>query len=133
MAKTTMLVGFILIAVGIAFWGATGRVAPTSLIPCYFGIVLMICGAMARTEDHRRRMIFMHIAVTVAVIGFLFPGLRGSRALAAQRAAGIGALTASKAIEEQLLMAFICLVFSILCIRSFILARRNRTAPPVEA
>jgi hypothetical protein len=129
MARVTMIIGFVLVAVGIAFWGITGRVAPTALIPCYFGIALMICGARARTEDLKRRMLYMHVAVIIGLLGFVFPGIRGGMALAKKHATGMDVM-APRAVEEQLLMAIICLVFTAMCIRSFIAARR--TPPEAE-
>lgn len=119
MARITMVVGFILFAVGIAFWGITGRVAPTSLIPSYFGIALMVCGALSRNPA--RRKLFMHVAVTIGLLGFLFPGIRGLMTYMSVHEAGM-------AVKEEFLTAAICLVFVILCVRSFIKARTTPAA-----
>ena len=77
MAKLTLVVGLILIILGVAVFIATGSHAPTALIPAYFGILLGILGLLANTPNSKRRMLFMHIAVTVGLIGFIFPGWRG--------------------------------------------------------
>ena len=49
----------------------TGNKFPTSLIPAAFGILLITFGSMAETPVAKRRMLFMHIAVTVGLLGFL--------------------------------------------------------------
>ncbi len=71
MAKLTIFFGVLLIILGAASFVLTGQKYPTSLIPVIFGILLAIFGALAITPDTRRRMLFMHIAVTVGLLGFL--------------------------------------------------------------
>lgn len=71
MAKVTVLFGVLLIILGGASFVLTGHKFPTSLIPVAFGILLATFGSMAETPDSRRRMLFMHIAVTVGLLGFL--------------------------------------------------------------
>jgi hypothetical protein len=117
--------GVVLIIVGIASFILTGSTHPTSLIPAWFGIVLGLCGVLANTPDSRRRMLWMHIAVTVSLLGFLFPGFMAIRDWVAARGAP---LAHPAAVEEQAAMAIICLIFTILCVRSFIAARRSRVA-----
>lgn len=124
MAKLTIVFGVLLIVLGLVFFGMTH--APTSLIPTYFGVVLAVCGALAMTDDVKRRMLFMHIAVTFGLIGFLFPFFR-SIGGAVQMMRGV-AVAHPIAVEEQMGMALLCLVFTALCVRSFIAARRGRTA-----
>ena len=71
MAKITILFGVLLIILGGASYVLTGLKFPTSLIPVAFGILLVTFGTMAETPVPRRRMLFMHIAVTVGLLGFL--------------------------------------------------------------
>ncbi len=125
MAKLTLVFALILIALGVAVFIATGSHAPTALIPAYFGILLGILGLLANTPNSRRRMLFMHIAVTVGLIGVIFPGWRGISDLIAQ---AHGRAVLRPAMNEELAMAAICLVFVGWCIRSFIAARRDRTS-----
>jgi hypothetical protein len=117
-------VGIILIVLGVAVFVATGSHAPTALIPAYFGILLGILGVLARTDDSKRRMLFMHIAVTVGLIGFIFPGWRGMGDLITEMRGQV--ILRPAAMKEELAMAAICLVYVLLCIRSFIAARWNR-------
>ncbi len=125
MAKLTLVVGLILIVLGVAVFIGTGSEAPTALIPAWFGILLGALGLMANTPDTRRRMIFMHIAVTVGLIGFIFPAWRGGGDLVAQMHGQT--VLRPVAMQEELAMAGICLVYVLLCVRSFIAARRQRT------
>ncbi len=124
MARTTIIVGVLLALLGIGFYFALVPHAPTSLIPLYFGVLLVVLGALAITEDTKRRMLVMHIAVTVGLLGFLFPFIRAVPG-AIKMLQG-AAVAHPLAIEEQMLMALLCLVFVGLCVRSFIAARRAR-------
>ena len=129
MAKLTIGFGVVLAILGVAFFVMTGSAHKTALIPAWFGLAMILSGALANTEDARRRMMWMHIAVTVGLIGFLFPAIRGGMALAKAHSAGVElAATTANAVHEELLMAAICLVFTVLCVRSFIAARRGRVA-----
>lgn len=125
MAKLTLGFALILIVLGVACFVATGSQAPTALIPAAFGVVLGILGLLARTADSKRRMMTMHIAVLIGLIGFIFPGWRGVRDLIAQSQ---GHAVLRPAMNEELAMAVICLVFVLLCVRSFIQARRERAS-----
>ena len=124
MARITIVFGVLLALLGAGFFFATVPHAPTSLIPLYFGAVLIVLGALAMTDDAKRRMLFMHIAVTLGLVGFLFPLVRAAKG-AVQMLQGV-AVAHPLAIEEQMLMALLCLVFTGLCVRSFIAARRAR-------
>ena len=126
MAKTTVAFGVILIVLGAAFFLATGSHAPTALIPAYFGIVLAFCGLLAGTGDSKKRMLFMHVAVTIGLIGFLFPGFR-ALGDAVKLARG-ETLLRPVAFEEEAAMAVLMLIFVLLCVRSFTAARKGRIA-----
>ena len=125
MARTTMMFGFVLIVLGVCVFLATGHVFPTSLIPAWFGIVIMLCGAIARTDDAKKRMLWMHCAVTLGLIGFLFPGFMAAKAVFKAHSGGVP--MNRNAVHEQLAMAAICLFFVMLCVRSFIKARQTGT------
>ena len=124
MAKLTIVFGVLLIALGAVAYVMLGH-HPHTLIPVAFGIVFAVCGALAMTEDAKKRMIFMHIAVTIGLLGFLgtIPGIIG----VIQMAAGHGTARPDAA-KVQAAMGLICIVFVGLCVRSFIEARRARTA-----
>lgn len=125
MAKLTIGFGVLLGLIGVGYFVATGSAHPTALIPLWFGCALIICGVLANTENPRRRMLWMHIAVTLALFGFLLPGFMAIKEWA--RASG-GPLAHPAAVQEQAVMSFVCLILTALCVRSFIAARRSRTA-----
>ena len=125
MAKVTMVFGVMLLVLGAGFYFATGAAAPTSLIPAGFGIVLLVCGVLANSPDPGRRMLWMHVAVTVGLLGFLFPGFMTIKTLLKAHGAP---LARPMAVAEQGIMAIVCLIFVALCVRSFIAARRARLA-----
>ena len=123
MAKITVLFGVLLIILGFASFILTGHKFPTSLIPVAFGILLVTFGGMAETPETRRRMLFMHIAVTVGLLGFLAT----SPALVSAVQLFKGKLFPyPAAIEEKAAMSVLLLIYVVLCVRSFIAARRSR-------
>jgi hypothetical protein len=122
MAKLTIGVGVVLILLGAWGFVGTGSAHPTALIPAYFGVALAAAGALANSEDAKKRMLWMHVAVTVGLLGFL-----GSAVMVVVenvKAHG-GPLAHPVAVEDQAAMAVICLVYVGLCVRSFIAARRG--------
>ncbi|HEY4380417.1 MAG TPA: hypothetical protein VGN01_08740 [Acidobacteriaceae bacterium] len=125
MAKVTIGFGLLLMVVG--FWGffATGSTHPTALIPTYFGLVLAWSGILAHSKNEKRRMLWMHVAVTTGLLGFLGAG---AMAIVETVKAHGGTLAHPEAVESQVAMSAICLVFVVLCVRSFIAARRGRNA-----
>lgn len=125
MERLTRVTGIVLIVLGGVYFVLTGSSHPTSLIPAFFGLVLLLCGVLANTDNTKKKMLWMHIAVTVGLLGFLFPGVRGGRALA--NSAALTPVTQTAATEE-VIMAAICLVFTALCVRNFIANRRARLA-----
>jgi hypothetical protein len=124
MAKTTVAFGALLILLGAGGYIMTGSDHPTALIPMWFGIVLCLCGILAHTQNPKRRMLWMHIAVTMATIGFLGAAVKIVMSLVRSSEIPIN----NVAIGAQAAMTVLCLVFVGLCVRSFIAARRNPEA-----
>jgi hypothetical protein len=121
MAGTTIIFGVVLILLGVMGYVMTGGASITALIPALFGLVLLALGVIARNDAYRKHA--MHAAVVVGLLGFLGSarGLAGLPALMAGEAVARPA-----AIVAQSVMATLMLVFVILCVRSFIAARRAR-------
>jgi len=122
LAKLTVGIGVLLAVLGAGSYVWTGSQHPTALIPLWFGLVLALCGVLANTENAKRRMLWMHVAVTIGLIGFLGAASRVVMALVGGRqvdAIAMGCQTA---------MAVVCAVFVGLCVRSFVAARRARSA-----
>jgi hypothetical protein len=123
MSRLTLYFGAILTGIGIYFFIATGSTHPTSLIPVWFGLALGILGLLANSKDAAKRKLYMHIAVTIGLLGFLFPGFMSAKDLVKAHMEQT-ALAHPAATHEQLLMAILCFFFVLLCVRSFIAARR---------
>lgn len=123
MSKIAIFFGAALAALGAWGYIGTGSKYPTALIPCYFGAALALCGILASSEDTKRRMLWMHIAVTIGLLGFL--GTAKSIYDAA-RLFGGAQFPFPAAVEAKSAMSILCLAFVGLCVRSFIAARRAR-------
>jgi len=105
----------------VGFWLAMGKES-AALHPAGIGVLLIVSGLLANTENTRQRMIWMHIAVTLGLIAFLTPGVRAAIELVKGTAMTLNPL----GFEERVLIALVSLVFVVLCVRSFIAARRSR-------
>jgi hypothetical protein len=123
LAKLTIVFGVLLIAIGIWGFVATGSSHPTALIPAYSGILFIVFGVLANSENPKKRMLWMHIAVTIALLLFL-----------GTIPADIDVIRMSRGTEfphpiavlEKSGMSLLCLLFVTLCVRSFIAARKAR-------
>ena len=120
MAKLTIGVGAVLVLLGVILFLATE--AKTSLIPAYFGVPLAVCGALAMKPAYRKHA--MHAAAVIGVLGFLLPLGRLIPTLAR------GRLPASSALVGLVGMSVVCGLFVVVCMRSFIAARRARAQGP---
>ena len=125
MAKLTIAFGVLLVAVGIVGFVLTGSTHPTALISSLIGLILVVCGAIANTDDAKKRALWMHVAVTVGLLGFLgtIKGAFDTFALAKGKV-----FEHPIAVEEKGATCLLCLLFVAFCVRSFIEARRGRLA-----
>ena len=118
MYRVTILFGVLLGITGVVGFYQSGAEHPTALIPAFIGIPLFVCGIIAAKEA--MRMLAIHIAVLVSLIGFI--GAAATLFKADQEIAAI----VSKSITSVL-----CATFVGLCVRSFIQARKTREASAV--
>jgi hypothetical protein len=125
MAKLTIVFGTLLVLLGIIGFVATGSAHPTSLIPSGIGLLFIVFGVMANSNDSKKRMLWMHISVTVALLVFL--GMIPA-ALDTIRLARGAIFPHPIAVEEKGALALACLIYVLFCVRSFIAARRARLA-----
>jgi len=120
MAKMTIVFGVLLILLGIIGFVSTGSAHPTALIPAGLGLVFILFGIMANTPDSKKRMLWMHVSVTVALLAFLgtipadVDSFRLSRGVEFPHPA---------AVLEKAAMSLLCLIYVLFCIRSFVNAR----------
>jgi len=115
MQRTAIIIGIVLILLGLGAYFGTGMESWTALIPSIIGAVIAGCGAAARSPGIRKHA--MHAAVLVAVIGVV-----GSLMRAVPTVLG-GELNV--AVSIQLVTAILLIVFVVLAVRSFIVARRS--------
>ena len=119
-----MNAGALLLALGLIGFFAphligTGEpYAKTALIPAGFGLLLEVCGAISLSKPGQRKFV-MHLAAMVGLLGTVggfVPLFRSGFDFGkASTLVGLG-------------MAVVCLLFTLLCVRSFIAARRARKA-----
>lgn len=125
MPSTSITFGSLLILIGLIgyiYGNMQGHASFTALIPSIFGILLVVFGFLAKSKENLRKHL-MHAAVVIALLGFLgtvssFLKLGALFAGTAERPA---------AVVAQFATAVVCLIFIILCVKSFIDARRNGT------
>ena len=99
-------------------FGEYKEVSKTALIPAYIGAVLVLCGLIAHVNPGLRKHV-MHLAVLAGVIGLLggfMPIFRSDFNFAKASAV------------SGVLMSGLSLLFVILCVKSFIAARKARKA-----
>jgi len=122
-AKVTLVFEVLLAALGLGSYFGTGSMHPTALIPTWFGLALGLFGYLAISPNEGRRKLFMHVNVTIGLLGFL--GAGGRALWAYIHAASAGTSPDAIALASQIAMAGLMLIYVILCVRSFIAARRS--------
>ena len=124
MAKVSIVFAVLLIALGLGSYFGTGSQHPTALIPTWFGLALGLFGLLAMSPDAGRRKLYMHINVTIGLLGFLGAAGRALTSYGHARSEGIE--PDRIALGAQLAMAGLLLIYVLMCVRSFIEARRAR-------
>jgi len=122
----SILIGSLLIGLGLQGYYdfgdllAVDKGAATALIPAYVGAVLALLGFIALAGDGARKH-SMHLAAMVGLIGLVGALYRPGMAMANHTFDFNKVPT-----KLQLAMAGLCLAFVLMCIQSFINARRTR-------
>jgi uncharacterized membrane protein len=123
LAKLTLVLALLLVALGLIGYIGTGSVHPTALIPAWIGLALGIGGFLAISPSERRRKLFMHINVTIALVGFIGSAAEAIRGYVHAKSAGME--PDQIALASKITLAGLLLFYVILCVRSFIAARRS--------
>ena len=125
MPGITIVYGILMILLGLGgYFGSaalkTGApVSITALIPAAFGIIAVMLGLLAYRVGARKHA--MHLAAMLGLLGILAPGYKLIKALIG------GTFDMGKpATVALLLMLVFSVTFLLLCVRSFVLARRAR-------
>jgi len=124
LAKVTLVFAVLLIALGLVGYYGTGAQHSTALIPAWFGVALAFFGLLAISPSEARRKLFMHINVTIGLLGFLGGAVEAVRGYVA--ATHAGRQPDMIALASKLTMTGLLLIYVILCIQSFIAVRRAR-------
>jgi len=119
----TLVLAVLLVALGLAGYLGTGSLHPTALIPAWIGLALGIFGFLAISPNEGRRKLFMHINVTIALLGFIGSTVEAIRGYV--HAASAGVAPDQIALTSKVTLAGLLLIYVILCVRSFIAARRS--------
>ena len=118
MAKVTIGYGLLLVAWGAIF--SIGSESVTSWIPAFIGAPILISGLLAHFVPEKKK-IWMHIAVVFGVLAFL-GGAMFFKGLASEA----GPFARPKAGASQLMLFVTGGIYTFLCVRSFIAARKNQ-------
>jgi hypothetical protein len=124
LAKVTVVFAILLIVLGLIGYFGTGAQHATALMPTWFGAALGMFGLLAMSPDEGRRKLFMHINVTLGLLGFIAVGIESIRGYVHAKNAGMA--PDMVALASKLTMTGLLLIYVILCVRSFIAARRAR-------
>lgn len=133
MPVVTVVFGLLLVALGVwGYWGGDlglwtplgfptpERLSVTAFIPAVAGILLLVLGLLAFKGSLLKHA--MHGAAMVGLLGFLAAGGRLIMTLVGKgKVEGVGGTSLT-------VMTLLCGVFVVLCINSFIQARRRRRA-----
>jgi len=119
--KITIVFALVLILLGVVGFFGTGMVSITALIPAFFGLLFLIAGLLARRETLRKHA--MHAASLLALVAIM--GTVGGVADLIRVISGNMEINATAAASKSA-MAILSIIYFILCLKSFIDARRNR-------
>ena len=122
MPRITVIFSLLYIALGLGGFFLTGAVHKTALIPAAIGAVLLVLGLLAGNE--KLRMHVMHAALLIGLLALL--GTVSS--LFKLPAAIDGTAARPGAVFAQAATAVLSVVYLALGVRSFIAARRARSA-----
>ena len=119
MEKISMIYGIFLIIWGIGVTILSDSQSITSLIPAIFGLLIIISSFFAKKFPNKKKLL-MHIVVLIGLIIFL-GGLDLIRGLIQG-----SIFTNIWASSSKFMMMVSGLVFTVLCIKSFIFSRKNK-------
>ena len=120
MPNTAILFGRLLIILGVigySYGMYSGNASLTALIPSIFGLILMVLGHLSNAKENLRKHL-MHVAVLVGLLGFILPLGRILPKL--------GEFSLTFASAMLISMSVLCLVFVVLCVKSFIAVRQAK-------
>ena len=119
MENVSIIYGIFLIIWGVGVSFISGSNSLTSYIPSMFGLPILFFAFLAIKFPNRKKL-FMHMVVTFGLIVFI-GGLDFSRGII--KGTSFNNIWAD---TSKLMMLITGLVFTFLCVKSFIFARKNK-------
>ena len=119
MESVSIIYGIFLIIWGVAVSFISGSNSLTSFIPSIFGLPILLFSFLTFKFPSKKKL-FMHIVVSFGLIVFI-GGLDFSRGLL--KGTSFNNMWAD---TSKLMMLITGLIFTFLCVKSFIFARKNR-------
>jgi len=119
MERVSIIYGIFLIIWGVVVSFISGSNSLTSFIPSIFGLPVLLFSFLAVKFPSKKKL-FMHIVVSFGLIVFI-GGLDFSRGLL--KGTSFNNLWAD---TSKLMMLITGLIFTFLCVKSFIFARKNK-------
>jgi small-conductance mechanosensitive channel len=113
LARVTLIFAVLLVALGLIGYVGTGSQYMTALIPTWFGVTLALFGLLAMSPVESRRKLFMHINVTIGLLGFLGGASEAVRGYLHAKSAGVA--VDQIALASKLTMTVLLLVYVIPC------------------
>lgn len=122
MTRLTAIVGAALVLTGVLAFVLTATSSVTALIPAFVGGLLVICAAIAsRPALHRHGIHAALVVALVGALGSLMNVIKIGQLLD-------GSATRPVAIITSLILFVLCAGYVALGVRSFVAARKARTA-----
>ena len=119
MESVSIIYGIFLIIWGVAVSFISGSNSLTSFIPSMFGLPILLFAFLTIKFPNKKKL-FMHIVVSFGLIVFI-GGLDFSRGLL--KGTSFNNIWAD---TSKLMMLITGLIFTFLCVKSFIFARKNK-------
>ena len=121
MPNLTTNYGLFLLSWGLIATYLSEAQSVTSFLPSLLGLALLVSGEMAKIPEKKK--LWMHVAVTFGLIG----------ALGGTRFFMVMADGLTYASSSMLMLFLTGTAYTVLCVRSFIAARKAREAAETEA
>lgn len=122
MTRLTTIVGGLLVITGVLAFVLTATSSITALIPAFVGGLILICSAVASRPSLHRHGI--HAALVVALLGALGSVMNVVKV----GQLFTGAAERPAAIITSLILFVLCVAYVVIGVRSFVVARKARTA-----
>ncbi len=115
MPKISIFIGAMLCLTGIVGYGASDVKSITAFIPLFFGLPIMLFAWLTLRQPSKAK-IYMHVAVTLAILGFVASAMR------------VAKLEEFGSVKSSALwsMCILCFVLVGAYVQSFIKARTNK-------